>query len=185
MRNLILLMLYLITTCAFINAQDIDIWEKTPLQGIKIYFIHFENANEGWADSYIGNILITSDGGKNWSYASANKVKLFKEEIQEDSQNSWSVEIYCSVLKSDDGGVTWVAYNKKEEHICSVYFKDKNTGWKVASEFLSNVVNTLKEYLKEDSWEARIGKSHKCTEYYTDTNSGWSVGWCFKNLEIL
>jgi len=86
-------------------------------------------------------------------------------------------------MQSTDGGENWTPYpKKKEEHFCAVYFKDENTGWKVAEEFLQKVVSTITTYLSNDNWENEIGMPQKCREYYTDMNTGWWVGWCYNNL---
>jgi len=74
--------------------------------------------------------------------------------------------------------------SKQEEHFCAVYFKDENTGWKVAEEFLQKVVSTITTYLSNENWEKEIGVPQKCREYYTDMNTGWWVGWCYNNLVI-
>ena len=65
-----------------------------------------------------------------------------------------------------------------------LYFKDENTGWKVAEEFLKKVVSTIATSIRDNNWKQKIDVPHKCREYYTDMNTGWSVGWRFNNLII-
>ena len=165
-------------------AQQGNIGKETVSQGIKIYSITFFNSNNGLADSFFGDVLITTNGGKNWKVITGMELEKMKATPM-DTDNSWSVDIYCDVMQSIDGGENWTRYpKKKEEHFCAVYFKDENTGWKVAEEFLQKVVSTITTYLSNENWEKEIDVPQKCREYYTDMNTGWWVGWCYNNLVI-
>ena len=164
-------------------AQEGNIGKETVSQGIKIYSISFFNSNNGLADSFFGDVLITTNGGKNWEVKTGAEVEKLKAISQTGINIVWSADIYCDVMQSTDGGENWTPYpKKKEEHFCAVYFKDENTDWKVAEEFLQKVVSTITTYLRNDTWEKEKGVSQKCREYYTDMNTGWWVGWCYNNL---
>jgi len=164
-------------------AQQGNIGKETVSQGIKIYSIIFFDTNNGLADSYFGDILITTNGGRNWEVKIDAEVDKMKAVSKAETNIIWSADIYCDVMRSTDGGENWTPYPKKqEEHFCAVYFKDENTGWKVAEEFLQKVVSTLTTKLSKNNWEQEMGVSQRCREYYTDMNTGWWVGWCYNNL---
>ncbi len=183
MRGLTAILLLLITSYPSIEAQGGDSGKELVSQGIKIYSISFYNPNNGLADSFFGDVLITTNGGKNWEVKTGAELEKLKAISQAETNIVWSADIYCDVMQSTDGGENWTPYPKKqEEHFCTVYFKDENTGWKVAEEFLQKVVSTITTYLSNDTWEKEKGVSQKCREYYTDMNTGWWVGWCYNNL---
>ncbi len=183
MKGLTAMLLLLITSSPSIEAQEGDIGKEPVSQGIKIYSISFFSSINGLADSFFGDVLITTNGGKNWEVRTGTEVEKLKAIIQTGTNIVWSADIYCEVMQSTDGGENWTPYpKKKEEHFCAVYFKDKNTGWKVAEEFLQKVVSTITTYLGNENWEEEIGVPQKCREYYTDMNTGWWVGWCYNNL---
>ncbi|MDH3268860.1 MAG: hypothetical protein OEM46_08405 [Ignavibacteria bacterium] len=109
--------------------------------------------------------------------------KEYRAVIKTDVGNGWTADIFCAVMKSTDGGENWKPYPKNlEEHFCQVYFKDENTGWKVAEEFLGKVIATIKNSMQEGDCESKSGIIHKCREYYSDIDEGWTLGWCYKNL---
>ncbi len=183
MKTLTLLLFFSLILYSSNVAQKGDIGKETVSQGIMIYSISFFDSNIGLADSFFGDVLITTNGGKNWKVITGMELEKMKVTTSKDAENSWSVDIYCDVMQSIDGGENWTRYpKKKEEHFCAVYFKDENTGWKVAEEFLQKVVNTIATSIRDKNWEQKIDVPQKCREYYTDINTGWSVGWCFNNL---
>lgn len=70
-----------------------------------------------------------------------------------------------------------------QKHFCMAYFKDENTGAKVAEEFLSKVVKVIKESLTKGELDSLVNSPVQCTEYYTDAQSGWALGWCIRDFE--
>jgi len=163
---------------SFMICQDQFYWKDAPTQGTKIYLIKFFNANNGVAKSQFEETLKTNDSGESWSPGA------WTEKKKESTNYLWSAEIYCSVMRTSDGGVTWVPYlQDPQEHFCMVYFKDHNTGWKVAEEFLNKVVNTINAYIQNDDIESLVDQPHQCTEYYTNVDSGWALGWCMRGFE--
>ena len=140
MRGLTAILLLFIISYTSIEAQEGDIEKESVSQGIKIYSISFFNSNNGLADSFFGDVLITTNAGVNWKVKTGTEVEKFKAISQSGTEFVWSADIYCEVMQSTDGGESWAPYPKKqEEHFCAVYFKDENTGWKVAEEFLQKV----------------------------------------------
>lgn len=169
----------ILITFLFLNtySQDNFYWNKAPVTGTKIYHIAFLNNQEGTATSNSGELLITTNGGENWNLITS--VKKFVNS----NDYLWSADIYCSIMHTIDGGITWQPYlQEKQEHFCNVYFNDKNTGWKVAEEFLNKVAKNINNYLEKNKIDALLDQPHQCTEYYTDMDSGWALGWCVKNF---
>lgn len=178
MKNLIamiiIISLYLFDTV----CQEEFYWKNAPTTGTKIYQIKFFSTEEGITVSQSGEILRTVDKGDHWFITNET------DKTENNDNFLWHVEIYCSVMNTNDGGKTWKPYLQEQRgHFCNVYFKDGNTGWKVAEEFLSKVVNIINKYLQDDKVNLLINKPNKCTEYYTNVDSGWALGWCVKNFE--
>jgi len=183
MKALTTLLLFLITQYSSNVAQEGDFAIMSASQGMKIYTIKFVDSNNGLAESIFGDVLITTNGGKEWGVKTRTDLERMKNISQIGTDNGWSVDIYCEIMQSTDGGESWRPFPKKqEEHFCAVYFNDENTGWKVAEEFLQKVVSTIAASIRDNNWKQKIDVPHKCREYYTDMNTGWSVGWRFNNL---
>lgn len=168
--------IYLLSS--LIISQEKFYWGEAPTQGTKIYSLVFYNSDSGIAKSNSGETFITTNSGKNWT------LNTDVDESEAPTQPFWTAEIYCSVMQTNDGGNTWTPYlHDQQEHFCQVYFKDKNTGWKVAGEFLNKVVNNINKCLGNDDIETLLDQPHQCTEYYTDIDSGWALGWCVGSFE--
>jgi len=162
----------------FVFCQNQFYWKNAPTNGTKIYSIKFFDSNNGVAKSQLEETLVTNDSGRSWS------PRARTEKVKEPDNYLWSAEIYCSIMRTSDSGTTWVPYlQEPQEHFCMVYFKDQNTGWKVAEEFLIKVVNTINKYIKNNDIELLVNQPHQCTEYYTNVDSGWALGWCIKGFE--
>jgi len=172
----ICVIILLFTVLSF--TQSKSYWENAPNTGTKIYSIEFTDEDNGWAKAQLGEVLITTDGGKHWVVNS----KPFK--LINDSQYLWSADIYCSVMSTTDGGNTWNPYtDEMQEHFCQVYFRNENTGWQTAEEFLQKVTGTIQFFIDKNDLESLYSKSTQCTEYYTDMHNGWALGWCVKNYK--
>ena len=178
MKTLTILSLILLLFTPPIFTQSKSYWKDAPTTGTKIYSIEFIDQDNGWAKSKLGEILITTDSGEHW------KVNSNISESINYSQYMWSADIYCSVMNTTDGGNTWSQYNDEmQEHFCQVYFRNENTGWQTAEEFLQKVTSTIQLFMKKNDLELLNKKATQCTEYYTDMTSGWALGWCVKNFK--
>jgi photosystem II stability/assembly factor-like uncharacterized protein len=168
--------------CSFLFTtfiQDEFYWKNAPSSGTKIYQVIFYTEQQGIAVSQSGEILKTFDNGVHW------QLETDKETVENPNDYLWKADIYCSVMRTNDGGKTWQPYiQEQQDHFCTVYFYDKNTGWKVAEEFLTKVVTRIDEQIRKGEIDVFIDKPHQCTEYYTDMNSGWALGWCVMNFRI-
>jgi len=172
----ICVILLLFTSLIF--TQSKPYWENAPTNGIKIYSIEFIDEDNGRAKTKQGEILITADGGKHWIVNSNPYMLIYN------SQHQWSVDIYCSVMNTTDGGNTWNQYSDEmQEHFCQIYFKNENTGWQTAEDFLNKVVSKIQSFIINNDVESLYNKTTQCTEYYIDINNGWALGWCVKNYK--
>lgn len=168
--------LLLFTSLSF--TQSISYWKNAPTTGTKIYSIEFLDEDNGMAETKLGEVLLTTDGGKNW-FVNSNPYRSINN-----SQYMWKADIYCSVMNTTDGGLTWNPYTKEmQSHFCQVYFRNENTAWQSAQEFLQKVTNTIQLFAERNDLKSLYDKSTQCTEYYTDINNGWALGWCVKNYK--
>jgi len=159
-------------------CQEEFYWNNAPTIGTKIYQIKFFSSEKGIAIAQTGEVLKTLDKGEHWF------INRETEKSENNNHLLWTAEIYCSVMNTIDGGKNWKPYVKEQqEHFCNVYFKDGNTDWKVAEEFLSKVVNIINKYIQDQKIKLLIDKPNQCTEYYTNVDSGWALGWCLKNFK--
>jgi hypothetical protein len=159
-------------------TQSKPYWENALNTGTKIYSVEFIDKDNGWAKSKLGEVLITTDGGNHWTLNS-NPYKLITN-----TPRLWSADIYCSVMNTTDGGNTWNPYTDEEQdHFCQVYFKNENTGWQTAEEFLQKVIRTIQSLIIKNDLELLYKKTTQCTEYYTDIDNGWALGWRVKKYK--
>jgi hypothetical protein len=163
----------------FVFSQTRPYWDSAPMKGFKIYSISFSDSESGWAVSKLGEVLHSNDGGKHWK----PDTNSFKPDCTE--RKLWCADIYCSIMITTNGGSSWQPYTDKEqEHFCLVYFKNNNTGWQTAEEFLNKVTITVNTFIERNEKESLIEKAHQCAEYFTNADSGWAVGWCVKNFQF-
>ncbi|HEX9251029.1 MAG TPA: hypothetical protein VF870_02250 [Ignavibacteriaceae bacterium] len=161
------------------HSQNYDYWKDAPVEGTLIFSIYFVNSQVGYAMSTNTEIFKTSDSGLTWKIEQNNA----NAKLPDEKNIYWSAEIYCSAMKTEDGGNSWTPYSEKaQEHFCKVYFKDPNVEYKIASEFLYTISEKVSSLLKTNKIETLIGRPQQCTEYYSNEEEGWAVGWCLKNF---
>lgn len=171
----ILVMLFLLTSLLF--DQNKNYWANAPLSGDKIYTIFFVDKINGFAISSEKQVFNSFDSGFSWKLNYDQVINVDTENIY------WSAEIYCSVMKSTDGGETWFPYiGDKQDHFCKVYLKDPNVDYKSASEFLSKISKTVNEKISIDHINNILNHPQQCTEYFSNESEGWALGWCIKNF---
>jgi hypothetical protein len=178
MKILLKMMVLIYFLSLLVICQNQFYWKNAPTKGTKIYSIKFFDSHNGTAESQLQETLRTNNNGKSWFPAVITDKKI------EPANYLWSAEIYCSVMRTNDGGTTWIPYlQEPQEHFCMVYFKDNNTGWKVAEEFLNKVVNKINTCIENDDIESLVDQPQQCSEYYTNVDSGWALGWCVRDFE--
>jgi len=177
-RNTLFSLILTIVNLLPTTAQDNDYWANAPTGKTKIFSISFIDSENGLAKSADGDVLATTDAGKSW----AEKEGFTPVNGESTSQILWQADIYCSIMRTTDGGETWFPYDEgKQQHFCGVYLKDENTGYKVASDFLNKVTHEIIAYSEDNNLDSLIDHPQKCTEYYRNAEEGWSLGWCIKN----
>ncbi len=177
MRFIYLFILLLSVFLTLQNAQDNEYWKNAPVYGTLIYSIYF-STDTGYAVSRDNIRFISVDNGISWSPVENPTVIDIKPE-----KFLWSGEIYCSVMKTTDGGANWVpGTSEMRDHFCRVYFKDPNTGYMPAEEFLGDVCRRIFSSIKEKETKALINHPQQCTEYYSNIDEGWALGWCLKDF---
>ncbi len=182
-KGIIIFLIPFITFIMYISnkPQNQEYWQNAAAGKIKIYTISFTDNLRGNAVAVSGENFVTFDGGEHWQQ-DANKLERDTNKIM---PLTWQAELFCSVMLTTDNGITWLPYEKKEqEHFCSVYLKDQNTGYLVASSFLSTVTREIFKYLKKDEISFLIDNPRQCTEYYKSSEEGWALGWCLKNFNL-
>jgi hypothetical protein len=181
MKVILKVMLIVITLSFGMTPQQYDYWYNAPVEGSKIYSICFTDQQSGYAVSTSNEIFITTDSGMTWNYRPGDL------EIKKSNNNKtiWSVDIYCSIMQTTDGGANWLPYSKdKQEHFCKVYLKDPNVGYSTASEFLKKVTEKIIIKIKNNDIAKLINHPQQCSEYYSNEIEGWALGWCIKDLKI-
>jgi hypothetical protein len=162
------------------NQQKSDYWENAPVNGTHIYTIYF-TSQAGYAVSYFNNLFISTDYGTTWQGENSSELSKIKAE-----ELVWSGEIYCSAMKTTDGGNTWVPYTSEmQEHFCRIYLKDPNTGDQAAEEFLNTVSKRILSGIQKEEIEILKNHPQQCTEYYSNKDEGWALGWCLKDFKFI
>ena len=133
-------------------------------------------------------LFVTRDGGKKW------ETQLKMDEFAGgpypysicfiDSLTGWiscdfnHSSYHSLIMKTTDGGQTWVKQDSVNLHIYDVCFVDYQTGWAVGgwSDFYE--VTILKTEDGGENWMAQAGgvKGVLGSVFFIDANTGWAVG---------
>ena len=92
--------------------------------------IYFVDSEYGWAVGNEGNILHTTDGGKQWlKQQSLKKTDLFGVFFT-DRQEGWAVGMGGTILHTTDGGETWKPEKSvTTQDLWAIQFVGKSYGW--------------------------------------------------------
>ncbi|MDP4278575.1 MAG: YCF48-related protein, partial [Bacteroidota bacterium] len=100
---------------------------------------HFVDANNGWmigstdiSEGNLANIYHTTNGGQSWSLQASNIGKA-NDLCFTDLSHGWVVGKNGLVLKTTDGGSTWIPVTNTNQdataNFKTVFFLNANTGW--------------------------------------------------------
>jgi photosystem II stability/assembly factor-like uncharacterized protein len=169
-----------------INAQPKGWMSIGPNTEYGFHGVHFSNKNEGWA---VGKtIIFTKDGGNTW-YEQFEGLKekytiFFKSVFFIDRDHGWVVGDQGVILRTSNGGQTWIRLNADIEplnvvgvrlpiDLFSVYFVNQETGW--ASGKFGTIMNT-------SNGGATWKKQRSATQqnlykiFFIGDKNGWAVG---------
>lgn len=159
------------------NTQNSNYWALAPTDGLKIYTIYF-TADSCYAYSYSNDLFLSTDQGSSWVPDKMQRIINIEAD-----KFIWSGNVYCSALKTTDGGMNWIPCTPgMQEHFCRVYLKDPNSGYQPALEFLQTVSRKVMECVSRKETGELINHPQQCTEYYSNQKEGWAVGWCLKDF---
>ena len=93
--------------------------------------LYFADALHGWAVGWVGTMLRTSDGGKNWELIKSPAAQWSLNSVYfRDDKNGWAVGFAGQILRSRDGGATWaVQESPVRSWLMSILFETPNRGW--------------------------------------------------------
>ncbi len=171
-----------------------DTWEERVVLTDKHSYksIAFVNENYGIAtgqvyrSDYSGVIIKTRDGGQTWDYVYTDTTILFEKVfLANDSIGwvignetiidslGWLVGSQGTLLKTVDGGETWLARDSTiPERLADIFFLDENKGWIVGSNG-----TILKSIDGGETWESKaipdFNASIRSCHFLDNNRDGW------------
>lgn len=195
LRTSVFLFALILFTVSHAFADGSWIPQETKVK-VPITDIHFIDKDIGWAVGEAGIILYTSDGGNTWerrranlgdisdSFGKVNSVSFYGVSFI-DRYTGWIVGTHNVVLKTIDGGRTWVKQDVgvkpvpvgpilRDYDFFSIYFADKKNGW-IVGFFGEIILHT------EDggyTWEIQKTGTNNVLRgiHFRDKKNGWAVG---------
>jgi len=165
--------------------------ERFENMGLEVVFDTFNTPGEGtylndvvcsfdgqkaWAVNYWGGIIMTTDGGEEWTQVEGTGNLYLWDIFKVDDDVLWSVGDLGAIVRSTDGGESWENRSKPEFLdflFRGCYFEDESTGWVVGQEGM--ILFTT------DGGTGWIQQEKVVDQYlygvdFTDSNHGWAVG---------
>jgi len=176
MRFYYLMVLVSCVLLTLVNKPDDNYWKDAGRDGSKLYNIYFTD-QAAYAVSNNNILFISNDNGGTW------KRTDMKEKSNINSQDFiWSASVYCSSLKTTDGGKSWFrCSSESQDQFCRVFLKDPNTGFQPAEEFLNTVCKKIFTCLLNGETDI-LNQPMQYTEYYSSKDEGWAPGWYISDL---
>ncbi len=110
------------------NTGDIEIYDD-------LFAVSSPEPNTVVAAGYWGSIYVSNDAGKTWKKGETGTRQLLYDVSMADAKRGWAVGQQGTVLRTEDGGLTWTRQmnNKVAEdtHLFGVHAIDANTAWAV------------------------------------------------------
>ena len=97
-----------------------------------LFGVSFVDDRRGWAAGYYGTLLVTSDGGVNWTRKPVAGNDLIRRTRFLDARTGWIVTHRGRIMSTEDGGTTWV----DRRDVPGVFLRDvamlnREVGWVV------------------------------------------------------
>ena len=106
-------------------------WTQVPSgTSSPLWGLHFESSTRGWACGQDGVVLAWD--GSSWTPQTTGTVEAIYDIHFLDDLNGWAVGSNRTILKTTDGGVTWIACSTPPldtTHLNSVCFTSLSDGW--------------------------------------------------------
>jgi photosystem II stability/assembly factor-like uncharacterized protein len=107
---------------------EIDIYDD-------LFAVSAPSANHVVAAGYWGSVYVSDDAGKTWQKGETGTRNLLYDVSMADDKRGWVVGQSGTILRTEDGGLTWTAQpnNKiaEDTHLFAVQALDANTAWAV------------------------------------------------------
>ena len=138
--------------------------------------IYFIDENIGWLVGSNGIILKTIDGGKQWNEQNSNTLYGLTDVFFVDENNGWITTGTIDstlVLKTTNGGQSWVSYPNGIITNSAVYFTDVNHGW--VGGWGANLSRTTDGGI---SWSLQPSGTtiSRSDIFFVNKNVGWTFG---------
>ena len=163
-----------------------DHWERSFVAGFDIYGnikdIDFLDTSLGWAvgrheffGGGTGKIVRSDDGGKSWQVQHAVDDAYFEAVKVLDAQTvlavGWIPQGPSQVLRTTNGGQSWINVAPSNARMLSVDFAGPSHGWIVGGLIYASTDGG-------QSWAHQYTPSELLNSVsFADTQNGWAVGW--------
>ncbi|MCX5738727.1 MAG: YCF48-related protein, partial [Proteobacteria bacterium] len=111
-----------------LNTGDITIYDD-------LFAVSAPTPEKVVAAGYWGAVYVSDDSGKSWKKGETGTRQLLYDVSMADAKRGWAVGQSGTILRTEDGGLTWVRQpnNKETEdtHLFAVQALDANTAWAV------------------------------------------------------
>ncbi|MGR8932318.1 MAG: YCF48-related protein [Gammaproteobacteria bacterium] len=136
--------------------------------------VDFVDEQHGWVVGDGGTILVTIDGGQNWTEQNSPSKEWLNSVDFLDEQHGWAVGSSGGILVTVDGGQNWSEQNSKSGEILrSVEFLDEQHGWALGER--GKILVTV------DGGQNWTEQNSSSTEWlykvdFIDEQHGWALG---------
>ena len=135
--------------------------------------------NHGWAGGENGQLLYTTDGGKNWHESTTNLDFAVNDIHFIDQNKGWAVGIQGNIIRSFDGGDSWQSeFNDQTFDLLSIHVVDSLTGWACGTNntiLIREKINETLQWTKQRI-DNEVGSLVWRDIFFTDKQKGWIVG---------
>lgn len=152
------------------------IWNSIKIPSLRktVSSVFFLDEEIGWIGTDHGQIFITKDGGKNWVKQKSGAVKWISYLFFFNKNEGWALS-GRELLKTNDGGKTWINCFRRGEEQCSFY----------RSEILDEISGTKSITFSEIKGRGKNIVKTGTPLIYSLLFLNEKAGWCITNLPYL